>query len=95
MPSNRNPLGIDFEWLDIPGEVTSPKEYVLRLGNPNCQHKFREVKTIPNYGGQCRVCDCGRVETSPAPGELAEFHGMTGEYIVQEDGRPGPGLGQV
>ncbi len=81
-----------FEWKKI--ELPSgPVEHVLRSGNPNCDHDYLTVGSFENYSGQCRVCrKCGRVETYPAPGELCEFYGMSGEYLVEDDGSPGLGM---
>ncbi|MEK7541167.1 MAG: hypothetical protein AAB529_02980 [Patescibacteria group bacterium] len=79
----------EFEWKEIPGPSETPVEYVLRSGNPGHVHEYGHIKSVPNYQGQCRVCECGRIETSPAPGELAYFRNMAGEYVVEENGRPG------
>lgn len=82
----------EFEWLriDLP---SGPVEHILLSGNPDCGHSYAIAGSFDKYGGQCRICKkCGRVETYPAPGELNEFYGMSGEYIVEEDGSPGPGL---
>jgi hypothetical protein len=82
----------EFEWTRI--ELPSgPVEYVLRSGDSNCSHDYATVNSSENYSGQCRVCSkCGRTETYPAPGELSEFYGMSGEYIVEQNGTPGLGL---
>lgn len=82
----------EFEWIKI-DHSSGPVEYVLLSGNPDCDHSYSVVNSFENYRGQCRICKkCGRVETYPASGEFCEFYGMTGEYIVEEDGSPGPGM---
>lgn len=82
----------EFEWVRI--EMPSgPVEHVLLSGNPDCDHRYFPVSSFEKYGGQCRICKkCGRTETYPAPGELSEFYGMSGEYIVERDGSPGLGM---
>jgi hypothetical protein len=79
----------EFEWTKI--EMPSgPVEYVLRSGNPVCDHVYSPVSSYENYSGQCRLCKkCGRVETYPAPGEYSEFYGMSGKYVVESNGSPG------
>ena len=81
-----------FEWTEIAG-MSGPVEHVLLSGNPDCDHNYEPISRFEKYEGQCRICKkCGRVETYPAPGELCKFYGMSGEYIVEDDGSPGLGM---
>jgi len=83
---------ISFEWEKI-NDTSGPIKYVLLTGNPDCNHIYETLSSFKNYGGQCCICKkCGRVETYPAPGEIHSFHGMSGEYIVEDDGSPGLGI---
>ncbi|MFA6252138.1 MAG: hypothetical protein WCX74_01945 [Candidatus Paceibacterota bacterium] len=73
------------------GGLSGPVRYVFAHGRFDCKHEFAIVPSpFEDYGGQCRVCsECGRVETWPEPKESYEFHGMTGIYVLNEDGTPG------
>lgn len=74
------------------GGLDGVVRYVLIHGNPLCNHNFSIIASpFENYAGQCRICSrCGRVETWPDIGEVCEFHGISGKYVLQDNGTPGP-----
>jgi hypothetical protein len=84
---------VELLFEKIPGTPETVVRYLLVIGKSDCVHWWESTFGYEQYEGHCLCCKhCGRVETDPQPGEMCEFHGMTlGRYLLQADGRPGPG----
>lgn len=83
----------EFEWLriDLP---SGPVEHILLSGNPDCL-----ATPTPSLALSINTGDNAVSAKNAVAWKLIllrrtqlEFYGMSGEYIVEEDGSPGPGL---